>query len=375
MKVLHIIVGLNVGGAEMMLKRLVESDPASIPETVVVSLTSLGVIGESLRASGVCVHTLGMSSPLDSPITLLRLIRLIRQYRPTIVQTWMYHADLLGGLAARLAGSCSVVWNVRSTAIPQGALSVTYWIIRLCAIGSYFIPDRIVCCANSAKTAHFKLRYAADKMTVIPNGYDFSAFDQRSISRVKARLELGLDDTDIVIGVVGRFDPLKDFHNFVTAASYMVAKRGDVKFVMVGRGNEWSNATLRSWIEKAGLVKSFYLVGQQTDVAYYLSAMDVFCLSSVNEAFPNVVVEAMAIGLPCVVTQAGDAANILGDDNFVVPVRDSILLADALLRMCDLGSVARKILGERNARKVREEYGIEKIRQKYEKVYEEVSNK
>lgn len=375
MRVLHIIVDLDIGGAESMLKRLIESNPASIHETVVVSLTSLGVIGESLRARGVSVHALGMSTFLHSPVALWRLIRLIRQCRPAIVQTWMYHADFLGGLAARLAGSCSVVWNIRSTAIPQGALSVTYWLVRLCAICSYFIPDRIICCANSAKTAHIKLRYAAHKMVVVPNGYDFSAFECGLNSRVRVRLELGLDDGDIVIGAVGRFDPLKDFHNFVTAASYMAAMRGDVKFLMVGRGNEWSNATLRGWIEKAGLVKSFHLAGQQTDVAYFLSAMDIFCLSSVNEAFPNVVVEAMAMGLPCVVTQAGDAADILGDDGFVVPVKDSVSLADALLRMCHLDPVDRRLLGERNAKKVREEYGIEKIRRKYEEVYDEVLKK
>lgn len=373
MRVLHIIVGLGVGGAEFMLKRLIQSNPACIHETVVVSLTSLGMIGESLRTRGICVHTLGMSSFWHSPITLWRLIRIIRQYRPTIVQTWMYHADLLGGLAARLAGSFSVVWNVRSTAIPQGALSVTYLLVRLCAICSYFIPDRIICCANSSKTAHIKLRYAAHKMTVIPNGYDFSAFEPNLNSRTKVRLDFGFDDGNIVIGVVGRFDPLKDFHNFVTAASYLAEKRGDIKFLMVGLGNEWSNATLRGWIERAGLVKSFHLVGQQTDVTYFLSAMDIFCLSSVNEAFPNVVVEAMAMGLPCVVTQAGDATDIVGDDDYAVPVRDSVLLADALLRMCHLDSVDRKKLGERNANKVRDEYGIEKIRQKYEEVYDEVS--
>jgi glycosyltransferase involved in cell wall biosynthesis len=375
MRVLHIIVGLNVGGAEVMLKRLIESAPARFPDTIVASLTSIGVIGESLRARGLCVHTLGMSSLWNSPIVLWRLIQLIRKYRPAIVQTWMYHADFMGGLAARLAGSCSIVWNVRSTAIPQGALSFTYWLVRLCAICSYFIPDRIICNANSAKTAHIKLRYAAHKMTVIPNGYAFSSFELDLNSRARARMKLGLDDGDIVIGAVGRFDPLKDFHNFVTAASIVAAKFGNVKFLMVGRGNEFSNATLRGWIERADLVKSFHLVGQQIDVAYFLSAMDIFCLSSVNEAFPNVVVEAMAIGLPCVVTQAGDAADILGDDGFVVPVKDPVLLADALLRMCHLDPADRKLLGERNAKKVREKYGIEKIKRKYEDVYDEVSRK
>ncbi|EKD98027.1 MAG: Glycosyl transferases group 1-like protein [uncultured bacterium] len=355
-----------------MLKRLIESESATvISRPVVVSLTSLGVIGESLRSEGVRVHALGMSSALNFPITLWRLVRLIRQDQPRIVQTWMYHADLLGGLAARLAGCCAIVWGIRSTAIPQGILSVTYWLVRLCAIFSHSVPHRIICCANSAKAAHIKLGYAEHKMIVIPNGYDFSAFDRQVHSRARARLELRFGDNEIVIGAVGRFDPLKDFHNFVIAASELVARYPNVKFLMVGRNIEWSNPTLRGWIEAVGLVKNFQLVGEQSDAPYFFSAMDVFCLSSVSEAFPNVVVEAMAMGLPCVVTRAGDAADILGDDAFVVPVKDSVSLSAALLRMCDLNPVDRRILGERNAKKVREEYGIENIRQKYEEVYAE----
>lgn len=375
MSILHIIVDLELGGAETMLKRLIESEPDAIPNTVVVSLTTLGVIGETLRAQGVRVHALGMSSALGSSIAFWRLVRLIRQYRPRIVQTWMYHADFLGGLAARLAGCRAVVWGIRSTAIPQGMLSVTYWLIRLCAIFSHCVPRRIICCANSAKAAHLKLGYAAHKMIVIPNGYDFSVYGRSLPTRGEARQKAGFAADEIVIGAVGRFDLLKDFHNFVIAASRLVARRSNVKFLMVGRNLEWSNSTLRGWIEDAGLVKNFQLVGEQSDVPFFLSVMDVFCLSSVNEAFPNVVVEAMAMGLPCVVTRAGDAADILGDDDFVVPVRDSVSLADVLLRICDLAPEARRKLGERGAKKVRAEYEIENIRQKYEAVYAEIVRK
>jgi glycosyltransferase involved in cell wall biosynthesis len=212
-------------------------------------------------------------------------------------------------------------------------------------------------------------------MIVIPNGFDFSAFDRHIHSRAKARMELGFNDSEIVVGAVGRFDPLKDFHNFVTAASYLAAKRRNVKFLMVGRNIEWSNHTLRGWIEDEGLVKDFQLVGEQSDVPYFLSAMDIFCLSSVSEAFPNVVVEAMAMGLPCVVTRAGDAADILGDDEFVVPVKDSASLSEALLRMCDLTPETRRELGARGARKVREEYEIKDVRQKYEDIYAEITRK
>lgn len=356
-----------------MLKRLIESAPASIPGAVVVSLTSLGVIGESLRAQGAKVHALGMSSVFYFPIILWQLVRLIRQYQPRIVQTWLYHADLLGGLAARLAGSCTVVWGIRSTTIPQGPLSVTFWLVRLCAMCSHIVPHRIICCAQSAKEAHITLGYAAHKMTVIPNGYNFSVFDRHLNSRAKARVELGFSADEIVIGAVGRFDPLKDFRNFVAAASNLAAKRGNVKFLMAGHNIDWSNPALRGWIEDGGAAKNFRLVGEQSDVPYFLSAMDIFCLSSVNEAFPNVVVEAMAMGLPCVVTRAGDAADIFGDNDFVVPVKDSPALCDALLRMCDLNPEVRRVLGERGARKVRAKYEIKHIGQKYDEVYAETT--
>jgi glycosyltransferase involved in cell wall biosynthesis len=370
-KIFHIIADLNVGGAETMLKRLIEVDPPNMPGTVVVSLTSIGDIGETLRARGVIVCALGMSSVLDFPVILWRLFRLIRQYRPRIIQTWMYHADLLGGLAARLAGSRAIVWGIRGTNIPQGSFSVTFWLVRLCAVFSYFIPDKIICCAKSAKAWHVKLGYAGKKMVVVPNGYDFSASDLHLKSRVKARAELGYGENEIVIGAVGRFDPLKDFQNLVVAASYLCVIHGNVKILMVGRNIEWSNNILTGWIESAGLAKEFQLIGEKTDLPYFLSAMDVFCLSSSSEGFPNVVVEAMAMGLPCVVTRAGDAAEIVGDGKFVVPIKDSIALSNALSRMCDLKPEERKNIGEAGAKRVKAEYAIDKIWHKYEEAYVE----
>ncbi len=374
MKVVHVIVGLDVGGAENMLKRLVESDEDLRSKATVVSLTTVGEIGEALCAQRVKVYALGMTSIFSFPVTLWRLIRIFRQHRPVIVQTWMYHADLLGGLAARMAG-CRVLWNVRSTAIPQGKISLTYLVVRLCAIGSAFIPSRIICCAQTAMAAHVKLGYAAKKMTVIPNGYNFSSFSSCLSSRANARASLGFKVDDIVVGTVGRFDPLKDFHNFVSAAAKLSATLSNVKYIMVGRDIDWSNTTLRGWIEEVGLTDKFLLMGQQSDVAWALSVMDIFCLSSVNEAFPNVVVEAMAMGVPCVVTRAGDAAEILGDGEFVVPVQDPKALSDALLRLCNFSQVDRVMLGEKGAKKVRKEYAINRIRKEYEKVYAEVASK
>jgi glycosyltransferase involved in cell wall biosynthesis len=374
LKVLHVIVGLNIGGAESMLQRLIQSAAAGRADVVVVSLTTVGVIGESLRSHGVTVYALGMSGLLDFPLTLWRLVRLVHRHRPQVVQTWLYHADLLGGLAARLAGSCGVVWGIRSTTIPQGPLSLTFWLVRLCAICSHFIPDRIICCAQSAKAAHLALGFAANKMMVIPNGYDFSLLVRDTSARERTRLDLGFEPDEIVIGVVGRFDPLKGLRDFVDAATELATKRKDARFLMVGRGLDWSNAVLRDWIESGGLASVFRLVGEQGNVPNYLAAMEIFCLSSINEGFPNVVVEAMALGLPCVVTSAGDAADILGDNGLVVPTRSPGALCEALLKMCNLSSEERGALGERGRNKVRADYDIEDIKRQYDEVYVEATS-
>ena len=369
MKVLHIIVGLNVGGAEMMLKRMVEHDPASAKKNVVISLTTLGEIGNALQARGIQVNSLNMSSFWHVPLGLWRLIQLIRQFNPVIVQTWMYHADLLGGIAAWLAGRYPVVWNLRSNLIPTNPFSIPFWLIRLCAISSHVIPSRIICCAHTAKNTHLEMGYPLDKITVIPNGYDFSQLLKNDVARATARSALGVTEADIIVGVVGRFDALKDFKTFIAAAALVAAKCPAAKFLMVGRNNDWQNATLHAWIVQAGLTDKFILVGQQDNVPYYLGAMDVFCLSSSNEAFPNVLVEAMAFGLPCVATQAGDATEILSNSNFVVPIQQPPALAQALLTMCKLDAAARRALGEANMNIVKLKYPIEKISQHYARVY------
>jgi glycosyltransferase involved in cell wall biosynthesis len=214
--------------------------------------------------------------------------------------------------------------------------------------------------------------YPADKITVVPNGYDFSLLKKDVEARVSARTQLGFDESDIVFGVVGRFDPLKDFETFIAATKLVASKCATAKFLMVGRGNDWQNTTLKTWIEQAGLADKFILVGQQNDVPYYLGTMDVFCLSSSNEAFANVLVEAMAMGLPCVATDVGVVNEVLHDKCFVVPIKQPAALAEGLLTMCRLDAAARRSLGEANVNIVKLKYPIEKISQRYTRVYENI---
>ncbi len=372
-RILHLIVDLEIGGAELMLKRLLETQKKNpCFYNIVVSLTSLGPIGKQLQLNGIEVHSFEMNSILMTPLVILKLNKLIKKSSVDLVQTWMYHADLIGGLAAKISRTCPVIWGVRSTKIPQGFFNGTYWLIRICASFSNWLPNKIVCCAEASRREHELLGYISNKMVVISNGYNFSFFDNQRNSRSKARSKIGYSDGDVVIGTVGRFDPLKDFNNFILAAEKLSNNFAHAKFLMIGRNVDWSNLQLSDWIKSKGLEDKFTLLGEKLDVPFYLSAMDIYCMSSVSEGFPNSVVEAMAMGLPCVVTKAGDVNRIIHDKSFVVPVSDSSALSKALLGLCRMKPKNRQLIGESNSKKVRLEFEINNISKQYETLYKNI---
>ena len=373
MKILHIIVCLNVGGAETMLKRLIESDPVAISNTIVVSLTSLGVIGESLRNQGVTIHTLDLSpSALNMPIAMWQLVKLIRQYQPEIVQTWMYHADLLGGLSAYLAGYKNIIWGIHHTSLSFSGSSNTVFIMKICAALSRWIPRKIVCVAEAARQAHITAGYLASRMVVIPNGFDFSQFTATQEQISALRLACHFSDSDIVIGCVGRFHADKGQDSFVKAAAIVAQQYSTVKFLLVGRDCDVNNAKLINWLNDAGLQERFVLLGERNDVPVCLAAMDVFCMPSRTEGFPNGLGEAMAMGLPCVATNVGDTAVLTGDTAILVPPQDEKTLAEELLKVITLTENQRKQMGQRAKERVMSEFSMEKARARFESVYQDV---
>ncbi len=356
-----------------MLKRLIESHQVNHNyHHSVVSITTLGKVGAQLQEMGVEVLVLGMRSTLDILRVLWQLVRLIRAERPDIVQTWMYHANLLGGLAARFAGNRNVVWGVRGTDVPERK----YWtrvIMSICSRMSWFLPSAIVCCAESVRTAHAQRGYDPGKMLVIPNGYELTNFNRNPVQSQQLRTTLGFSDADVVVGIVGRFDPLKDYKNFVRAAA-MVSAKNPAKFLMIGMGIDSANDVLQGWLAKSGCAHKFVLAGERSDIPECLAAMDIFCLSSSKEGFPNVVCEAMAMGVPCVVTDVGDAAVIVSDTGIVVAPDDSAALAGALQVMIIKGVHDRARLGELARLRIEKHYTIEIASARFETLYKQVTS-
>lgn len=321
-KIVHVIIGLNVGGAELMLKRLVLNSQANgTCKHEVISLTDLGIIGHDLKEAGIPVHALHMKSALSLIIIFFKLKKILSILKPDVVQTWMYHADFLGGLAAKSLGIDKIIWGIRTTDVAQGGSRLTVILRSICAKLSYSIPRHIVCAAHVSKDMHITVGYDVSKMLVIPNGFELDKLVATEYDREKLRSEYNISPDTIVIGSVGRFNVVKNQRLFIEMSVELLKFKSDIKFLIVGRDNTWENKELISWIDEFGIRDKFILLGQRSDIAKCMKAMDIFCLHSKTEGFPNVLAEAMAMKLCCVTTDVGDCRYLI-KSNFCVSVNE-----------------------------------------------------
>ncbi|MCK5544667.1 MAG: glycosyltransferase [Desulfobulbaceae bacterium] len=373
-KIFHIISSLSTGGAEMMLYKLLSRMDSEVFLPEVVSLTDIGSVGRRILDLGIRVRSLGMSRGSLSPIKLLKLVQWLRIGRPELIQTWMYHADLIGSIATFAAGHIPVVWNIRQTNLsPEFNKRSTIWTARLCARLSGRLPYGIICNSHVSCSAHVDFGYDKDKMVVIPNGFDLDLFKPDSAMRSSVRKELGLADNTLLIGLVARFDPQKDHHNFIRAASLVSAIWPDAHFVLCGKYITRENSMLAGWISDEGLDDKCTLLGERHDIPEINSALDIACSSSTGEGFPNVVGEAMACGVPCVVTDVGDSALIVGDTGRVAPPEDHRAFAAALAELIDMGPLERTRLGKRARSRIEEHFSLADVAARYEKLYLELA--
>jgi glycosyltransferase involved in cell wall biosynthesis len=267
-----------------------------------------------------------------------------------------------------------VVWNIRATN-PQARFirRRTRYLARACARMSGWLPRTIICCSVEARRVHASLGYEDSKIHVIPNGFDVASFRPDPRARAAVRAELGIPQSGWIIGMVARFDPHKDHQTFFEAARRLKASHPDVHFVLCGPDISASNARLREWVEAAGLGLRCHLLGRRQDVPRITAALDIATLSSAEEGFPNVLGEAMACGVPCVATNVGDSARIIGDTGRLVPPRDSEALADAWRELLEMGRPFLQALGAHARRRTEEHFSIDRIARAYEDVYTTVA--
>lgn len=372
--ILHIITGLNNGGAEAVLYRLTTADQENTHQ--VISMMDSGIYGKRLEAAGICVHTLDMLRGHVTCKGLFKLYRLIRVTNPDVIQTWMYHADLIGGVVARLAGKHAVVWGIRHSNLAPGINSrSTCFVAQLCAWLSPWVPRKIISCSVEAARIHTELGYQHNKLIVVANGYDLARLTPDANARRRVRAELEVEPDTVLLGMVARWDPQKDHANLIAAlAQFGQQQNHDWLCVLVGPDMTDANPALVSLLVQYGVRARVKLLGPRHDVPAIMNALDVHVLSSAGEAFPNVVVEAMACGTPCVITDVGDAAMIVGETGWVVSPGEPALLAAALNNAsAEIGDTkgwcARKLACRG---RVVEKFGIDRMVKAYQSVWQDV---
>ncbi len=368
-RITHVITGLPVGGSQAMLQKLLAAMDREAWNPDVVSLRDENVVGARIAATGVTVRALGMREQPSALTAVPRLTRWLRQQRTDIVQTWLYHADLIGGLAAWRA-RVPIVWGIRQSALdPRTNRRSTIWIARACARLSRRIPSRIVCCSEAARQYHAAMGYDPGRMVVIPNGFDVERFRPDPAARRSVRDELSIPPDAPLIGIVARFDPEKDHRTFVHAAGLLCRIRPKVHFLMCGEGIDDANVELTLWIREAGIEAHAHRLGLRDDVPRLTSALDVASLSSSGEGFPNAIGEAMASEVPCAVTDVGESRALVADTGRVVAPRDPAALATAWQDILTLTRDQRSTLGRRARQRIEAEFGIRGVAKQYADLY------
>lgn len=370
-KVIHIITDLRQGGAETALFKLLSGIDRGKFENFVVSLREEGVFYKRIKQLGFDVKCLGYPPGIPNPKMIYDTMKVIGNYKPDLIKTWMYHGNLVGGLAGFLGKRAPIIWGIRHGSMDTGSTkTATRLVAQLGAKLSNFIPTKIVVSSHSSLEYHASVGYSKEKLVVIHNGVNLDDFRPDKAKRKTMRSELGFGPDELVIGTVSRLHPDKDMPTFLQAASLIFKRRPDVKFVLCGEGLLRENFATEKYLSEPSLLSACRFLGQRSDVAAVMNSLDVFTLPSFTESFPNVLAEAMACGKPCAVTDVGDCAFVVDDSGLAVFRKNPEALAYACLQLSNLAPIEREEMGKRTRQRVVENFSLGKMVANFEELFE-----
>jgi glycosyltransferase involved in cell wall biosynthesis len=345
-----------------MLYRLLERIDRDEVINSVVSLKSTHPLGDRIAALGIPVTGLGIDR-LVWPPQLVRLRRALVASRPDVIQTWMLHANVIGGLTASLRPA-PVVWGIHAPILDRASSGTTTVAMqRLEAKLSYILPARIVACSEAARAGMARLGYANGKVVVIPNGFDLRRFHPDAEARSSVRSELGIGGDRTLIGSIARFHPQKDPETLFKTVALLLPRFPELHVAVCGRGMTPSNPELSPLI--SGLGPRLHLLGEREDVPRIAAALDVAVSSSRVEALPLAVGEAMASGVPIATTSCGDTAALVGETGTVAPARNPPALAEAVAALLEMSTADRASLGRAARARVGRQYELSGVVSRY----------
>lgn len=321
---------LEVGGAERQLASLAGCLEKRGHDVHVALFRKKGALLDNLPEA-VKTHDLKKMGPSDLFGFMLRLRQLVQQVKPDVIYSFLGVPNLAAVLLKMLGVRVPVVWSVRASDVD---LSQYGWLSRACcsleAVLSRF-ADHIVINSDAGRKHSIEQGFSDKAMSVVFNGIDTDRFKPHRASGSRLHQQWCPDPHGILFGIVARLDPMKDHQTFLRAAKLAVHENPDLRFVCIGDGPLGDQ--LKELAEQLGLSRNLVWAGAHSDMPAVYNALDILCLSSITEGFPNVLGEAMSCGVPCITTDVGDAAYEVGDTGFVVPKSNPEALCEAMLAM------------------------------------------
>ena len=337
LRLAFLVRSMERGGAERQLVVLARGLRSRGHDVAVLVFYAGGPLEGELRAGGVRVRAIGKRGRWDVVRFLARLHRVLREERPNVLHAYLPMSNVVAAALRPTIPGVRVVWGQRASNLD---FDHDDWVARTVdrlSIPLSGLPDLVIVNSRAGFAHAASIGYPVDKMVVIPNGIDTDHFTVDALAGRALRDAWGIREDERVVGLVARVDPIKAYDTFLNAAASVAAARPDVRFASIGDVSDASYAdAMRKLASDLGLGERMLWLGGQSDMRAVYNALDIACLSSSAEGFPNVIGEAMACGRPVVSTDVGDAAWLLNDDALLAPPGDSTALADRIRRLLQL---------------------------------------
>ena len=363
-KILYLITDLNVGGAEMVLWRILGGLNRQDFEPIVVSIITPGLIGKEIEKLGIKIFNLKAKQKL-SLFPFFRLIRIIIKEQPKILNSFLFHADISGRIAGRICGVPIIISSIRSenfSKVREKILGITK---KLCNVV-------IAVSETCAKKAIKNKIVLSHQIRVIANGVDAEKFKNKNESiRQKIRQEINIDPGAKLMISVGSLREAKGYSYLIKAINILREEHSNVFFVILGEGEK--RGELEKEIKDYKLEKNIFLLGQKNNIADYLAASDYFVLPSLWEGMPNTLLEAMASGMVCIATAVSGVTEIIddGENGFLVTPGDEKALAQKIENVLSLPRRRKLKIEEAAIQKIMKKFSIDKMVNQYQELYRE----